>query len=380
MARQRNQPAQPVWRNILLPIVQWMGLAGIFVAVAILIAGEVRPPSVFSSEKARDAYSTDTGAFSLSSLYRRLPPKGIDAVNKDINYFLNSARRRIVDGLARSTKYLAPYQRIFRQEGLPEELAYLPLIESGFMERAVSPAQAVGIWQFIEETGRRYDLHHNDWSDRRLDPIYSARAAAKLLKHLHDTFHDWELALAAYNAGAGTVKWAIRVNKKAGLPTDFWSLDLPDETKNYVPTFLATVMIAKNPGAYGITSIRYQPTMAFDHIKVSPGLSLEELAEESGISEKVLQDLNPALIKGTVPPGDQPYLLRVPQGARYTISAKLAGVKHWPRDWVLHRVHLDDTVEGLAAQYQGKPANILRVNDLQNDQQLLLRSYIIIPL
>ncbi|HKJ00387.1 MAG TPA: lytic transglycosylase domain-containing protein [bacterium] len=379
MARQRYHQPQPVWRNILLPIVQWVSLAGIFVAVAILIAGEVRPPSIVTNQD-QDAQVSENGPFSLSALYQRLPPEAINRVNKNINYFLGSARRRIVDGLARSTKYMEPYQQIFREEGLPEELAYLPLIESGFVEKAVSPAKAVGIWQFIEETGRRYDLHHNDWSDKRLDPIYSARAAARLLKHLHATFHDWELALAAYNAGAGTVKWAIRVNRKAGLPTNFWALDLPEETENYVPTFLATVMIAKNPGAFGITSIRYQPQMAFDHIKVSPGLSLEELADESGIPEKVLEDLNPALIRGTVPPGDQPYLLRVPRGARYTLPAKLAGVTHWPRDWVLHRVHFSDTVEDLAARYRGKPAKILQANDLDNDQQLLLRNYIIIPL
>ena len=380
MARQRYTQPQPVWRNILLPIVQWMGLAGIFVAVALLIAGEVRPPTVFSNPKDRDAFSADNGAFSLSALYKRLPPDAIDRINRNIDYFLGTARRRIVDGLARSTKYLEPYQEIFREEGLPEELAYLPIIESGFMEKAVSPAKAVGIWQFIEETGKRYNLHQTDWSDRRLDPIYSARAAARLLKNLYDQFNDWELALAAYNSGAGTVRWAIHVNQKAGLPTNFWALDLPDETKNYVPTFLATVMIAKNPVAYGITEIRYAPQVAFDHIKVSPGLSLEELAEGSGIPAKVLEDLNPALIKGTVPPGDEPYLLRVPRGARYTLSAKLANVKKWPRDWVLHRVHFDDTVEQLATRYRGKPANILQANGLGSDQDLMQRNYIIIPL
>lgn len=380
MARQRYNQPQPVWRNILLPIVQWVGLAGIFVAVAILIAGEVRPPTVLQGDKARETLVIDQGAFSLSALYERLPPEAIGRVNRNIDYFLGTARRRIVDGLARSNKYMESYQQIFREEGLPEELAYLPIIESGFMEKAVSPAKAVGIWQFIEETGKRYNLHQNDWSDRRLDPIYSARAAARLLKHLYGTFGDWELALAAYNSGAGTVRWAIRVNQKAGLPTNYWALDLPEETQNYVPTFLATVMIAKNPLAYGITEIRYKPQVAFDHIKVSPGLSLEELADQSGIPAKVLEDLNPALLRGTVPPGDEPYLLRVPRGARYTLSAKLAGVKHWPRDWVLHRVHFQDTVEELATRYRGKPANILQANELGSDEDLMLRNYIIIPL
>lgn len=378
MARTRYSQPQPFWRNILLPIVQWMGLAGVFVGVALLLAGEVRPPTVFQGGEA--GITERDGAFSLSALYQRLPPEAIDRVNGHIEYFLQRARRRIVDGLARSTKYMESYEEIFRQEGLPEELAYLPIVESGFYERAMSPAQAAGIWQFIEETGARYNLHRNDWSDRRLDPIQSARAAARLLKHLHQQFNDWELALAAYNSGAGTVRWAIRVNQKAGLPTHFWALDLPDETKNYVPTFLATVMIAKNPGAYGLSEIRYQPHIAFDNIKVSPGLSLEELAEQSGISSRVLLDLNPALIRGTVPPGDEPYLLRVPRGARYTLPAKLAGVKTWPRDWVLHRVHFEDTVQLLADRYRGKPANILQANELEGDEELMLRSYIIIPL
>jgi membrane-bound lytic murein transglycosylase D len=380
LARQRYNQPLPVWRNILLPIVQWMGLAGIFVVLAVIITGEVRAPAVLLNAEQRADVSARRDAFELSALYERLPVEAIERINRNVDYFVSDGRRRIVDGLARSTRYLDTYQEIFRAEGLPEELAYLPLIESGFTERAVSPAQAVGMWQFIEETGRRYNLFRTDWADKRLDPYHSARAAARLLRHLYETFGNWELALAAYNCGAGTVRWAMRVNERAGLPTHFWALQLPQETQNYVPTFLATVMIAKNPGAYGITEIRYLPEVAYDQIKVSPGLSLDELAEQSGIPTKVLQDLNPALIRGTVPPGEEPYLLRVPHGARYTLAAKVSGVTRWPRDWVLHRVHFSDTVDELASRYRGKSSNILQANELTGEEELLLRNFIIIPL
>lgn len=377
---QRTAPPQPVWRNILLPIVQWMGLAAIFVALAILIAGEARPPTILGDAEARQAATAKEGAYSLSALHERLPPEAVESVNRHVQYFQTKARRRLSEGLARGGKYLEKYKKIFAQAGMPEELAYLPLIESGFVETAVSPAQAVGVWQFIEETGRRYNLHRNAWSDKRLDPFQSARAASRLLKHLYTTFQDWELALAAYNAGAGTIKWAVRVNKKAGLPTHFWALDLPEETRSYVPTFLAAVLIAKNPGAFGFADIRFHPELAYEHLKVSPGISLLHLAEAAGLESEALLELNPALIRGTVPPGDKPYLLRVPTGSRRTLSAALTGVPASHRDWILHQVRFTDTVQELASRFRAEPANILKANGLESDEELMLRYYVVIPL
>jgi membrane-bound lytic murein transglycosylase D len=380
LARPRYNEPQPVWRNIMIPIVQWTGLGGLFVALAVLLAGEVRPPTVLGNRESRAAATAREGAYSLKALHDRLPPDAIELIQRNIKYFQTTGRRRLVDGLARGGRYLETYRRIFRERGMPEELAYLPLIESGFVETAVSPAQAVGMWQFIEETGRRYNLNRSDWSDKRLDPFQSAAAAANLLKHLYDAFQDWELALAAYNAGAGTIRWAVRVNHKAGLPTNFWALELPDETRNYVPTFLAAVLIAKNPPAYGFGEIRFHPELAYDHIKVSPGISLDFLAEEGGISSKALYELNPALIRGTIPPGDKPYLLRVPVGTRNDLPVRLTGVKTSPRDWVLYRVQFTDTVESLATRFRANPTSILKANRLVDEEELLLRNFVIIPL
>lgn len=378
--RYAQAPTQPFWRNLLVPIVQWVGLGALFAGLAVVIAVEVRSPQIVESNEAQEALQTPEGAYTLTSLHQRLPPEGVERVQRNIRYFQTKGRKRVQRGLARSGKYLETFQKVFRKRGLPEELAYLPLIESGFVTDVVSSAQAVGLWQFISETGRRYNLHQNNWADRRLDPFQSAEAAAKLLKNLYGIFGDWEHALAAYNAGAGTLRWAIRKNRKAGKPTHFWALELPDETTNYVPHFLAAMLIAKHPRAYGFGEIDFQALITYDNLKVSPGTSLEHLAVVGGIPPKVLFDLNPALIRGQVPPGDQPYRLRVPSGSRRELTTRLTGVDLRYRDWMVHRVEHDDTVEALAYRFRSKSQRIKKANGLTGDEELAYRNFILIPL
>ena len=169
----------------MVPVVAWGALAGVLIAVALLIVNEATHPVVVKDPSALPR-ATGSTAFSLTALHKRLPPEALNTVQQYVDFFTTKQRRRVQDGLARSGRYLDAFRQIFRSEGIPEELVYLPMIESGYMETAVSPARAVGVWQFIEETGKRFNLEQNDWYDSRLDPIVSARAAAKLLKPLLD--------------------------------------------------------------------------------------------------------------------------------------------------------------------------------------------------
>jgi membrane-bound lytic murein transglycosylase D len=248
------------------------------------------------------------------------------------------------------------------------------------VETAVSPAKAVGVWQFIEETGRRYDLDRNHWFDRRRDPISSTRAAVRYLSALHREFQDWDLALAAYNSGAGTVRWARKVNRRAKLPSHYWALDLPDETQSYVPAFIASVLIAKNPAAYGFNGIDFAPALRYEEVKVSPGTSLSLLEIQLDMKERTLFNLNPELTRGVAPPGNQPYAMRFPPGLRRKLPILLAGVETKLSNWMLHHVQLQDTLQSLARRFSARPSKIKKVNGLQDNGDLLQRRFVIIPL
>jgi membrane-bound lytic murein transglycosylase D len=349
-------------------------------AMSYIVTG-AKAPAVLQDQASIDAMAPSTDPFSVTALHSRLPPYALQEVGRYLDYYRKAKRRGLEGALARSTRFVDGFRRIFRKTGVPVDLVYLPIIESGYMENAVSPAKAAGVWQFTAETGRRFNLMSNDWYDRRRDPMQSARAAALYLKMLHKEFKDWDLALAAYNSGAGTVRWAIRVNKKAGLPTHYWALsELPEETKKYVPAFIGAVLIAKNLDAFGFNKIRFMPRLAFDRIKVSPGFSLSFLAAHLDIDDKSLLELNPELIRGESPPGNTYYQLRIPPGTRRLVSTKLAPVASAPRDWILHQVSATDTVQELATRFQSQTESILQVNQLEDNQELAQRNFVIIPL
>ncbi len=378
--RPRELPPTPRALVLLAPLAALLAGAGLAVGIALHLDGGQGPAMIQSGPQIRDA-APGSEPFSLAELHRRLPEPALRQVGRYLDYFRNTRRRGLEGALARSTRYLRRFKRIFRKAGLPEELAYLPLIESGYVENAVSPAQAVGMWQFTAETARRFNLVSNPWFDRRRDPDASARAAARYLRQLHRRFNNWDLALAAYNSGAGTVGWALRVNRKAGLPTHFWALsELPEETRNYVPAFLAAVLIARNLDVFGFDKIRFMPRMTFERIKVSPGISLTTLAQHLEIDEASLYELNPELIRRRTPPGDSFYLLRIPPGTRRMVRSKFTGGKATPRDWMLHRVSEGDTVQTLATRFRALPDRILRFNRIQDNRELAAREFVIIPL
>jgi membrane-bound lytic murein transglycosylase D len=377
--RRRELPDSSIWRLIGVPAAQWLSLTGLLVVLSLILAGGINPHKLMEGELARRA-SGARSPFDLESLRQRLPPPAIDRIQRFITYYQQNRKRGFREALARSTRYLEEFKQIFRDSGLPEELAFLPLIESGFIETAVSPMNAVGVWQFLEETGRRYDLKSTRWFDQKLDPIHSARAAAKFLGHLYETFGDWELALAAYNSGEGTVRWAVRSAQKAKTPTDFWHLDVPDETKAYVPAFLAAMLIAKNPSAYGFEEIDFHPQLVYEQIKVNPGIPLDAVAAQFDTDPKQLRELNPALVAGVTPPGANPYLLRVPHGVREQLPERLGAQKLILRDWLVHQVQAQDTLQRLAAKFRSDAELIKQVNGIGSNSDLSPGLLIIIPL
>lgn len=243
------------------------------------------------------------------------------AIQNRVTAFQTHLRGFFGGALSRGAKYLPSMTDILVREGLPAELAYLPLIESGFRPQAVSPAGAAGPWQFIPATGRRYGLRIDALVDERRDPIKSTHAASLYLKDLHEMFGDWELSLAAYNSGEYRVARILADKKDVD---DFWDMRergyLPSETSAYVPSFLAAVQIARAPEDYGFET----PTHTPEHVEtvdIERQVSLRTAADFCGVSATELAELNPALRSGVTPSG---YSLRVPAGKAEPLRVGLA--------------------------------------------------------
>jgi len=215
--------------------------------------------------------------------------------------------------LSRSQRYLPTMRDIFKQRGLPEDLVFVALIESGFNPYAYSRSKATGAWQFIKGTGKKYGLKIDDWVDERRDPIKSTIAAASYLKDLYDLFGSWPLALASYNAGEGRVHRALVKTKGE----DFWDLNnshyLKRETRDYVPKYMAATIIAKNPQRYGF-SLEYNEPLEYEEVLVEGAVDLHVISETAGISYEDLKALNPELKREITPPTSSQYLIKLPKG------------------------------------------------------------------
>lgn len=241
-----------------------------------------------------------------------------------IEYFQTRGRARMEVYLERSGRYLPLMKKILRENGLPEDLVYVALIESGFSSRATSRARAVGYWQFIRGTAHRYGLKMNGIVDERRDPIKSTQAAAQYLKGLYNVFGAWYLAIAGYNSGENRIKQAVMRH----YSRDFWELSaaggFPRETSEYVPKFLAARLIAQKPEKYGFFNVNYAPAISFDEVEVTKPVHLGTLAQAMNISLDALKDLNPAMLKGIVPVmRSQSTTVRVPVGLKELAQAHL---------------------------------------------------------
>ncbi|CAM4096137.1 LysM peptidoglycan-binding domain-containing protein [Acinetobacter pragensis] len=237
-----------------------------------------------------------------------------------------ASRQPYIDRLsARASRYLYHTVKEAERRGMPTELALLPVIESSYDPAATSSAAAAGLWQFIPSTGRIYGLKQTSMYDGRRDVVESTRAAYEFLGGLYNQFGSWELALAAYNAGPGRIQQAINRNKAAGLPTDYWSLKLPQETMNYVPRFLAVAQIIKSPGQYGVSLPPIANRPHFREVMVGPA-NLNEVSSITGLSRSELYALNPGH-RGEVIDTSSPMKILIPADISPSVDEKLKKMK-----------------------------------------------------
>ena len=252
-------------------------------------------------------------------------------------------------------------------KNMPLELALLPVIESSYNPLAYSRSSAAGIWQFIPSTGRHFNLQQTSWYDGRRDISASTNAAIRYLNRLHDMFNgDWLLALAAYNAGEGTVSRAIERNQKLGLPTDYWNLQLPRETEEYVPKLLAVSQIMLTPRAYGVDLPEVANEPYFEVVEFKQRMQLSSVADIAKIDEDELVRLNPAFKRGVTLDGPQHLL--VPAAMADQFEANLA--LHKPQktvDWQNYKVRPGDSLHGIASRHYLTVSTLKQINQLSSN-------------
>ena len=301
------------------------------------------------------------------------------AVENYISFFSGRGRGTLEAALTRSGRYREMIQRVLKEEGVPQELIYLAQAESGFHPLAVSRAGARGMWQFMASRASGYGLERNWWIDERQDPEKATRAAARHLKDLYNQFSDWYLAMAAYNSGPLTVQNAVAHTGYA----DFWQLYnrgvLPKETRNYVPIILAVTIMAKNPTQYGLDHIVPELPFAADSVRINYPVDLRLVADCTGASLTVLQDLNPSLLRLTTPK-DGGFDLKLPVGTKDKYLANIAAIPADKRaSWRLYTVASGDTLAAIGRKYHTTPAAISAANDLQAGDTLQPNHTLIIP-
>lgn len=290
-----------------------------------------------------------------------IPLELSDPVLSYVHYFSTDRGRAVLlNGLRRAGRYKEMIERIFAEEGVPQELIYLAQAESGFLPRAVSYKNAVGMWQFIAGTGTIYSLARTSTYDERLDPEKATHAAARYLKDLYARYGDWYLAMAAYNCGAGAVDRAV---ERTGY-ADYWELlkrhALPRETGNYVPIILAMTIMAKNPSDYGLENVDADPAVGYDTLHLTAATNLNLIADATMQPLSVIRDLNPSLLR-TVAPAD--FEAHVPKGSGDSAQSALETVPAQNRQaWRLHHVAAGDTLAAIAKAYHLTPDRIMAVN------------------
>ncbi len=304
-------------------------------------------------------------------------PRVQDLVEK----YQTSMRPTMERALVRGSKYVPSMKSALRAEGVPADFAYgVPIVESGYSLNATSHAGAVGPWQFIRGTGQRYGLRIDGYVDERRDPEKATRAAARYLRDLYDRFGDWHLALAAYNTGEANIE---RIKFKRGCDT-FWEMRergyLPSETSEYVPRVLAAMQVAKSAKEYGIDVPKSQ-AQSFDTIEVTRAISLKAVAKLSGSDVDTINELNPALKRGVVPPDG--YMVRLPQGTRDQFQVALASYHEPPpppvRSASAYTVRRGDTLSRIAGQFGISVQSLMRVNGLRSNRSLQAGQRLRIP-
>lgn len=314
--------------------------------------------------------------------HKEIPLTVNEHVEREIRLFQTQERDFFLESYRRSGRYRDQMVREFREAGLPEDLTWLPLIESGFKVRALSRARALGLWQFIPSTGYKFGLKRNAAIDERLDPEKATAAAIAYLKELHHIFGDWATSLAAYNCGEGAVLRVIR-SQKIDYLDNFWDLydRLPRETSRYYPRFLATLAIIKDPEKYGFKLGELDRPEPYEVVTVTKPVNLKMLAAKAGADENALAGLNPELRYSATPGG--PYALRVPPGKGEAVLATVDALPAWspPRPaYVVHRVRRGETLSTLAVRYRTSIDRIRNANNLRSSRLIRVGQKLRIPL
>lgn len=322
------------------------------------------------SKRIIECYSS---RFSVANGNHKAIPLEMNAyVESALRLFKGKDKRFFLEAYKRSGRYRPAIVRSLKEAGLPEELSWLPLIESGFKLRALSRARALGLWQFIASTGYKFGLKRDRWVDERMDPEKSTRAAIAYLTELHQIFGDWTTALAAYNCGEWAVLRSIRTQKINYLD-NFWDLyaKLPTETAFYVPKFLAVLHILNDPAAHGFDLPPVYPEIETETVSIHKPVHLKTVAKHLAVSYKDLRDLNPELRYNYTP--DRPYALKVPVGKKETLLAEIDAIPEWrppAPTYVIHRVRRGENLSVIARRYGTSVRAITRLNGLRSSRYI----------
>ena len=305
-------------------------------------------------------------------------------VDKWIKYFTNRGRDQMEIYLERSSRYLSLMKAVLKENNLPPDLVYIALIESGFSPKALSRSNAVGYWQFIYGTAKRYGLRIDGYVDERRDPVLSTRAAANYFKELFSLFESWHLALAAYNSGEYRVNRAVLKHYNR----NFWFLSskkaLPRETRNYIPKFISAVRIAKNPKKYGFSKINYQEPIQYELIDSVQPISLRRLAQQMDVPEQTLKALNPMYKGEYIPVYENKTTLRIPVGTKVLAQASLEksrmkAPKHSYHYHYWYRVRSGDSLYKIARRHKTTVRKLRRKNRLGRSSLIRIGQKLKIP-
>ncbi|TLN27266.1 LysM peptidoglycan-binding domain-containing protein [bacterium] len=293
-----------------------------------------------------------------------------EAIKEVLREFTGKYHRTMQRILNRSGRYLPMIKQMLREEGMPEELAAVAMIESSFVVNARSPAGAVGIWQFIPSTGKIYGLEINQWVDQRMDPELSTRAAIRFLRDLYERLSDWDLAIAGYNTGGTNVERAQDRCKSK----DFWSIaaagKLRSETRRYVPKFYAFLLMSSDPAAYAFEK-NPDPPVEYETVMVKEQLDIGLIARKSAVDRASLEELNAPLLRSCTPPSPLPYPLRVPKGTGQIIAAAIEGLGEEEKsDYVSYNAKAGESVEKIAKRYGVDAASVIELNRLAKGKKL----------
>jgi len=332
------------------------------------------------SKRVMELYASRNTA--VKGTHDAIPMTINDHVNREIQLFQTLERDFFLESYKRSGRYRGEIVTALKEAGIPEELSWLPLIESGFKVKALSRSRAFGLWQFIPSTGYKFGLKRNAWIDERSDPAKSTEAAIAYLNELHQMFGDWATVLAAYNCGEGSVAHAIR-NQKSDYLDNFWDFyeRLPRETARYFPRFLAVLAIVKDPSHYGFTLEEPDKPLPYETVAVEKPVHFKSIADRLELEVEDLATLNPELRQNATP--NTPYTFKVPPGKGQTLLTAIATMPKWspPKvEYAFHRVRRGETLSLIALRYRTSIQRIVEANNLRQGKILKVGQKLKIPM